>query len=156
MISLCGSIEERDSAAVIALWDKAGLLRSWNDPQKDITRKLAEMATGGHSWFWVTEYEGAVIAAAIAGYDGHRGSVNYLGVDPDYPHSGVRRLIMAQIEADLIATGCPKLNLLVRADNLDVQAFYDNLGYGCDATNSLSKRLISDEEAIFCRGEKWQ
>jgi len=137
--------EERDSAAVIALWDRAGLLRPWNDPQKDIARKLGEMATGGHSWFWVAEYEGAVIAAAMAGYDGHRGSVNYLGVDPDYRHSGVGRLIMAQIEADLIAAGCPKLNLLVRADNLDVQAFYEKLGYGRDSTISLSKRLISDE-----------
>ena len=137
--------EERDRAAVIALWDKAGLLRPWNDPQKDIARKLAEMATSGHSWFWVAEFEGAAIAAAMAGYDGHRGSVNYLGVDPDYRHSGVGRLIMAQIEADLIAAGCPKLNLLVRADNLDVQAFYEKLGYGRDATISLSKRLISDE-----------
>ena len=137
--------EERDSAAVIALWDRAGLLRPWNDPQKDIARKLAEMATGGHSWFWVAEYKGAVIAAVMAGYDGHRGSVNYLGVDPDYRHSGVGRLIMAQIEADLIAAGCPKLNLLVRADNRDVQAFYEKLGYGRDATISLSKRLISDE-----------
>ena len=145
MISLCVSIEERDSAAVIALWDKAGLLRPWNDPQKDIARKLAEMVKGGHSWFWVAEYEGAVIAAAMAGYDGHRGSVNYLGVDPDYRHSGVGRLIMAQIEADLIAAGCPKLNLLVRADNLDVQAFYEKQGYGRDATISLSKRLISDK-----------
>ena len=43
------------------------------------------------------------------------------------------------------AAGCPKLNLLVRADNLDVQAFYEKLGYGRDATISLSKRLISDE-----------
>ena len=137
--------EERDSAAVIALWERAGLLRPWNDPQKDIARKLGEMATGGHSWFWVAEYEGAVIAAAMAGYDGHRGSVNYLGVDPDYRHSGVGRLIMAQIEADLIAAGCPKLNLLVRADNLDVQAFYEKQGYGRDATISLSKRLISDK-----------
>ena len=145
MISLCVSIEERDSAAVIALWDKAGLLRPWNDPQKDIARKLAEMVKGGHSWFWVAEYEGAVIAAAMAGYDGHRGSVNYLGVDPDYRHSGVGRLIMAQIEADLIAACCPKLNLLVRADNLDVQAFYEKQGYGRDATISLSKRLISDK-----------
>ena len=137
--------EERDRAAVIALWDRAGLLRPWNDPQKDIARKLAEMATGGLSWFWVVEYEGAVIAAAMAGYDGHRGSVNYLGVDPDCRHSGVGRLIMAQIEADLIAAGCPKLNLLVRADNLDVQAFYEKLGYERDAIIALSKRLISDE-----------
>ena len=52
---------------------------------------------------------------------------------------------MAQIEADLIASGCSKLNLLVRADNLDVQAFFEKLGYGRDATISMFKRLISDE-----------
>jgi len=58
------------------------------------------MATGGHSWFWVAEYEGAIIAAAMVAYDGHRGTVNYLGLDPDCLHSGVGRLMMAQLEAD--------------------------------------------------------
>ena len=137
--------EESDSDEVIALWEKAGLLRPWNNPNKDIARKLQEMAVNSYSWFWVAEQNGVIIATAMAGYDGHRGSVNYLGVDPDVQQSGVGRLIMQRIEADLIAAGCPKLNLQVRDDNIDVLAFYDRLDYQRDATISLSKRLISDE-----------
>ena len=137
--------DESDSDEVIALWEKAGLLRPWNNPNKDIARKLQEMAVNSYSWFWVAEQNGVIIATAMAGYDGHRGSVNYLGVDPDVQQSGVGRLIMQRIEADLIAAGCPKLNLQVRDDNIDVLAFYDRLGYQRDATISLSKRLISDE-----------
>ena len=133
-----------DSDKVIALWKKAGLLRLWNDPQKDITRKLREMEVNNYSWFWVAERDGVIIAAAMAGYDGHRGSVNYLGVDPDVQQSGVGRVIMQRIEADLIAAGCPKLNLQVRSDNENVLAFYNRLDYQRDATLSLSKRLISD------------
>jgi len=136
--------DKGDSDKVIALWKKAGLLRLWNDPQKDITRKLREMAVNSYSWFWVAERDGVIIAAAMAGYDGHRGSVNYLGVDPDVQQSGIGRVIMQRIEADLIAAGCPKLNLQVRSDNVDVLAFYDRLDYQRDATLSLSKRLISD------------
>ena len=137
--------DKGDSDKVIALWEKAGLLRPWNDPQKDITRKLQEMAVNSYSWFWVAERDGVIIATALAGYDGHRGSVNYLGVDPDVQQSGVGRVIMQRIEADLIAAGCPKLNLQVRSDNVDVLAFYDRLDYQRDATLSLSKRLISEE-----------
>ena len=137
--------DESDSDEVIALWEKAGLLRPWNNPNKDIARKLQEMAVNSYSWFWVAEQNGVIIATAMAGYDGHRGSVNYLGVDPDVQQSGVGRLIMQRIEADLIAAGCPKLNLQVRDDNIDVLAFYDRLDYQRDATISLSKRLISDE-----------
>jgi len=137
--------DESDSDKVIALWEKAGLLRPWNNPNKDIARKLQEMAVNSYSWFWVAEQKGVIIATAMAGYDGHRGSVNYLGVDPDVQQSGVGRLIMQRIEADLIAAGCPKLNLQVRDDNIDVLAFYDRLDYQRDATISLSKRLISDE-----------
>ncbi len=137
--------DESDSDKVIALWEKAGLLRPWNNPNKDIARKLQEMAVNSYSWFWLAEQNGVIIATAMAGYDGHRGSVNYLGVDPDVQQSGVGRLIMQRIKADLIAAGCPKLDLQVRDDNIDVLAFYDRLDYQRDATISLSKRLISDE-----------
>ena len=70
--------------------------------------------------------------------------MNYLGVDPDVQQSGIGRVIMQRIEADLIAAGCPKLNLQVLSDNVDVLAFYDGLDYQQDATLFLSKRLISD------------
>ena len=32
---------ETDTEAVIGLWSRCDLLRPWNDPQRDITRKLA-------------------------------------------------------------------------------------------------------------------
>ena len=38
-----------DTDAVIALWQACGLTRSWNDPRKDIERKL----TDGNGAFWV-------------------------------------------------------------------------------------------------------
>ncbi|GEK46951.1 hypothetical protein HPA02_12340 [Bisbaumannia pacifica] len=31
-----------DEAAVIRLWEACGLIRPWNDPRRDIARKLAE------------------------------------------------------------------------------------------------------------------
>ena len=30
-----------DEAAVVALWEGCGLIRPWNDPRKDVARKLA-------------------------------------------------------------------------------------------------------------------
>jgi hypothetical protein len=33
--------EDADEAAVVALWQRAGLTRPWNDPGKDIRRKRA-------------------------------------------------------------------------------------------------------------------
>jgi ribosomal protein S18 acetylase RimI-like enzyme len=133
-----------DSQAVISLWQRAGLLRPWNDPEKDIQRKLDELASGATGWFWIGEADGQIIAAAMAAYDGHRGSVNYLAVDPDHQKSGIGRMIMDRIEADLHAAGCPKINLLVRDDNQSVLAFYAQLGYQQDPALCLSKRLISD------------
>ncbi len=31
-----------DTEAVVALWEACGLLRPWNDPRRDIARKVAE------------------------------------------------------------------------------------------------------------------
>ena len=129
-----------DQAAVIALWEACGLTRSWNDPARDIARKLLMQADG----FLVGEREGEVIASAMFGYDGHRGWVNYLALSPDHRGRGYGAQMMALGEALLQAKGCPKLNLQVRTGNTEVLKFYAKLGYGDDEVVSLGKRLISD------------
>ena len=73
---------EADRTAVIALWEACGLLRSWNDPDRDIDRKIDRDPDG----FLIGEFEDRIVAAAMAGYDGHRGWVNYLAVDPEIFH----------------------------------------------------------------------
>ena len=130
----------KDQATVIMLWEACGLTRPWNDPAKDIARKLTMQAEG----FLVGELDGTVMASAMFGYDGHRGWVNYLAVSPDHRGRGYGAQLMTRGEAVLKAMGCPKLNLQVRKGNTDVLKFYAKLGYGDDEVFSLGKRLISD------------
>ena len=53
----------------------------------------------------------------MAGYEGHRGWLNYLAVDPVHNGRGFGRAIVAEDERRLGALGCPKINLQVRHDN---------------------------------------
>lgn len=131
----------QDSEAVVQLWHDCGLYRPWNDPHKDIARKLSVSP----ELFWVgVDEQGEVMASIMVGYDGHRGWINYLAVHPKYQRKGYAGQLMQRAEAELTALGCPKLNLQVRAGNEAVIAFYESLGYGDDQTVSLSKRLIPD------------
>jgi ribosomal protein S18 acetylase RimI-like enzyme len=132
---------EDDTQDVIALWQRCGLTRPWNDPKKDIARKLQVQP----QLFVVGIEDGAVVASVMAGYDGHRGWINYLAVDAPFRGRGYARALMTYVENALRAIGCPKLNMQVRASNAEVLAFYYHLGYVQDEALSLGKRLISDE-----------
>ena len=130
-----------DEAAVIDLWRRCDLIRPWNDPFKDIQRKLAVQP----ELFLLGEIDGTLVASAMAGYEGHRGWINYLAVCPERRRQGLARQLMQHIEEKMLALGCPKLSLLVRNTNHEALAFYERLGYQIDASVSLGKRLISDE-----------
>ena len=129
-----------DEAAVVALWERCGLTRPWNDPHKDIRRKLAVRP----DLFLVGELDGAVVGTVMAGYDGHRGWVNYLGVDPACRRRGVGRALMAEAERLLRLDGCPKINLQVRTSNTEAIEFYRRIGFAVDDVVSLGKRLEHD------------
>lgn len=134
------AFEPADTEGVVALWDRCGLTRPWNDPRKDIARKLAVQA----DLFLIATCGGDVIATVMAGYDGHRGWINYLAVDPARRRAGLGRRLMNEAEARLRDLGCPKINLQVRGDNRDAIAFYERLGFAADDTVSLGKRLERD------------
>lgn len=135
-----GQFNENHRAAVITLWQKCGLTVAWNDPDKDIDRKVARDPEG----FLVGLDNGRVIASVMFGYDGHRGSVYYLAVDPDLQGKSLGREMMDEVEKRLLALNCPKLNLAARSSNSVVLGFYDALGYSVDPVTSLGKRLIPD------------
>jgi ribosomal protein S18 acetylase RimI-like enzyme len=129
-----------DTAGVVALWQACGLTRPWNDPYKDIERKLTEQP----ELFLVGERDGEVLASAMIGFDGHRGWVYYLAVAPGHQRLRLGRRLMERAEQLLIERGCPKINLLVRSTNSGVLAFYEKLGYARDDAVPLGKRLIPD------------
>jgi ribosomal protein S18 acetylase RimI-like enzyme len=134
------AFDEADAADVVALWERCGLVRPWNDPRKDIARKL----TVQRELFLIGTVSGSVVATVMAGYDGHRGWINYLAVDPGQRRQGFGRLLVTEVEERLRGLGCAKINLQIRRDNPDAVAFYQRVGFGEDAVVSMGKRLERD------------
>jgi len=129
-----------DEKATVDLWSKCDLIRPQNDPRKDIARKL----TVRPDLFLVGLLEGRIVACVMAGYEGHRGWLNYLAVDPEYRRRGLGREMVTEAERRLKAAGCPKVNLQVRRSNVGAIDFYRRLGYDVDDVVSMGKRLVSD------------
>lgn len=130
-----------DEEAVIQLWQDCGLVVPWNDPHKDIQRKLKVQA----DLFLVGLARERLVATIMAGYDGHRGWINYLAVTPDLRRRGIGRRMVEQVESRLRVLSCPKINLQVRASNVDVVSFYEAIGYAIDDVISMGKRLEADQ-----------
>ncbi len=130
-----------DEAELIDLWNRCDLLRPWNDPSKDIQRKSRQQG----EMFLVGIRDRKIVASVMAGYDGHRGWVNYLAVAPEHRHEGLGRDIMAAAEQLLIKAGCPKINLQIRGSNKEAIAFYRRIGYLQDDVLSFGKRLEQDD-----------
>ncbi len=135
------AFQAEDEQRVVSLWERCGLVRSWNDPRQDIARKRHVQA----DWFLVGVVDDDVVATAMAGYDGHRGWINYLAVAPQHQRMGVGRQIMNEAERLLRSSGCAKINLQVRTGNSEALGFYRALGYIEDDVVSMGKRLVSDE-----------
>src|SRR3954467_9174963 len=138
---LVRAFKDSDEPRVLELWTFAGLVKAWNDPKKDIARKLKVQ----RELFLVAELEGVVVGVVMAGYEGHRGWINYLAVDIGQRRRGIGSALMRDAERRLRLLGCPKINLQVRGESAEVQAFYAALGFKNDAVVSLGKRLESDE-----------
>jgi ribosomal protein S18 acetylase RimI-like enzyme len=135
-----GTFSEQDEEEVIALWGRCELLRPWNDPRRDIARKLLVQ----RELFLVGKIDGKIVGTVMAGYEGHRGWVNYLAVDPAFRKQGLGRILMDQAETRLVGIGCPKVNLQIRTENEDAMAFYERLGFERSPVVSMGKRLQQD------------
>lgn len=134
------SYRPEDEKSVIDLWMACNLIVPHNNPKRDIERKLKV----NPEWFLVGELEGVVVASCMAGYEGHRGWINYLAVSPEHQRKGFATLMMSEAEEQLRAAGCPKINLQIRDTNKEVILFYESIGFLHDPVVSMGKRLIPD------------
>ena len=113
----------------------------WNDPEKDIHSKLRVQ----RDMFLVGLLGTRLVATVMAGYEGHRGWINYVAVAPDCQKNGFGRRLMDEAEARLRRLGCPKINLQVRNSNADAIDFYKRIGFSVDDVVSMGKRLQEDQ-----------
>ena len=114
-----------------------------NEPAVDIARKLEVQ----RELFLVAADGGEIVGTAMAGYDGHRGWVYYVAVDPGHRRRGIGTALMRRVARDLEGMGCPKLNLQVRGANRDAVRFYESLGYVAEDRVSMGRQLEEPEDA---------
>ena len=128
-------ISEADAAA--ALWEHAGLVRSWNDPHADIAAAHAcPTAT-----ILAARDGSRIVGTVMAGYDGHRGWLYYVAVAEDQRRSGLGRALVEAAEQWLAAQGARVIRLMVRGENEAVTGFYQALGYEDGEMIVMGKRL---------------
>ena len=132
-----------DEEAVIALWTACKLVVPHNDPKKDIARKLRV----NPAWFLIGEQDRMIVATCMAGYEGHRGWINYLAVSPGAQRRRLASRMMEEAERMLRNAGCPKINLQIRSTNSQVIEFYKSIGFKVDDVTCMGKRLEVDGEA---------
>lgn len=137
---LVRAFQPADEAAVIDLWRRCDLVGPKNDPHKDIQRKQRVRP----DLFLVGAENEIVIATAMAGYEGHRGWLNYVAVAPEFRRRGLARQILLEAERMLRQVGCAKINLQIRTSNRSVIEFYRRLGFEIDDVISMGKRLEQD------------
>ncbi len=130
-----------DEAGVVQLWKDCDLVVPWNSPHADIQRKVQVQP----ELFLVGVAAGKLVATVMAGYEGHRGWINYLAVAPDFRGRGIGHRIMQEAEAGLRAIGCPKINVQIRRNNTAVIKFYKSVGFSVDEVVSMGKRLELDQ-----------
>lgn len=84
----------------------------------------------------------------MVGFDGHRGWVYYLAVDPGVRRRGLGRDMMEAAERWLRDRGAPKMQLMVRETNAAALGFYERLGLERQAVITLGKRLDEGAAAV--------
>ena len=132
-------MHDGDEKAVVELWRVCGLLRSWNDPHRDIESARVNpssdifVAVAGNG-------DERIVGSVMAGFEGHRGWVYYVAVVPEHRSQGLGRRLMHHAQGWLEQRGAPKVMLMIREENEAVRRFYEALGYEVERRTVMSRR----------------
>ncbi|TYB96611.1 GNAT family N-acetyltransferase [Micromonospora sp. WP24] len=111
-----------DYEAVAGLWTSAG-----RDvvPRDELAAKLQR----DPQLFLVAVADQTVVGVVLGTYDGRRGWILRLAVDPTRRRQGIASGLVAELEARFAALDCPRVNLLVLPEDAGALRFWQALGY---------------------------
>lgn len=110
---------------VIELWRKAGISVSSSDTKEE----LEKMHQRNPQLFLLGVIKEKIIGVVMGGFDGRRGYVHHLAIDPEYQKKGFGRLMMGDLIMRFRKLGVHKIHLFIEKNNKEVVKFYQNLGW---------------------------
>ena len=130
--------DSADELAVVALWREVFPDDPpHHDPAETIRLKIETQP----ELFFVATKVGIVVGTIMAGFDGHRGWLYRVAVNPAHQRHGIGTALVRRAEQELITRGAPKINLQVRSSNGQVATFYERLGFVVEERVSMGKRI---------------
>lgn len=109
-----------DVALVLDFWRESALPTSTDSA--DALRALLDRDPGA---LILADDGGAVVGSVIAGWDGWRGAIYRLAVDPAYRRQGLGRRLLRAAEARLTALGARRMHAVVVGSDARAVAFWD-------------------------------
>lgn len=129
-------VKHRDQ--VVQLWKTVfAYATPHNAPRLVLDRKLLLK----DDLLFVAVIGSAVVGTALAGYDGHRGWLYSVAVDPSHRGKGFGTELVRHAERVLASLGCMKINLQIADGNEKVSSFYESLGYSVERRVCMGKVL---------------
>lgn len=116
-----------DYPAARSLWAGAGpgVQLGPSDEPDEVRKKLER----DPDLFLAAESDGKLVGTVIGGFDGRRGMVYHLAVEPAFRQRGVGGLLMDELERRLSIKGCIRCYLLVTTENESAMQFYRQRGW---------------------------
>jgi ribosomal protein S18 acetylase RimI-like enzyme len=124
------SFARADASAVLAMWTRADVEGSQPDTADALFRRVERDA----DLFVVAENDAGIVGTLIGGWDGWRGNMYRLAVDPAHRRRGIARALVREVEARMHAKGARRITALVLREHPDAVAFWSAVGYPADAT----------------------
>jgi len=117
----------QDFPDILTLWGRAGpgVRLGRSDAPEQIEKKLKR----DPDLFLVAELDGRIVGSVLGGFDGRRGLVYHLAVDPHYRQHDIGSRLMEELENRLRAKGCLRAYLLVTKNNPQAMQFYERHGW---------------------------
>jgi len=131
-----------DAEALLALWRRAGATPSVTDTAEAVRRAVAHPS----AWVLLAEADGQLIGSIIGTFDGWRGNIYRLAVDPAYRRRGVARALVVEVEQRLLQAGAKRITALVEHDHPDPVAFWPAAGYERDRRIARYVRSLAGKE----------
>jgi ribosomal protein S18 acetylase RimI-like enzyme len=110
---------------VIELWRKAGISVGSSDTKEELERMLQR----NPHLFLIGKIDEKVISVVMGGFDGRRGYIHHLAVDPDYQRKGYGKQLIDVLMKEFRELRVHKVHLFIEKYNKSVVEFYSNLGW---------------------------
>lgn len=130
---------------VVDLWIKSGISVGSTDTREELERMLQR----NPNLFLIGKINNSVIGVVMGGFDGRRGYVHHLTIDPDYQRRGYGKIIMADLIEKFRKIGVHKIHLFIEKYNKDVVEFYRNLGW--EIRDDLIMMSFVPDEKLYKR-----